>query len=50
MGKVQYLPSLYTRRNQMMAAKRMVGDSTKKSPCFAAHDRLRLSMMLYELS
>ena len=37
--------NLYRSWNQMIAASSTIGDSTKKSPCFCIHERLRLSMM-----
>ena len=49
-GNVQYLPFLKILRYQMIAAKRMMGDSTKKSPCFCTQLLFKLSMMVYALS
>src|SRR6188768_3209271 len=47
-GSVQYFPDSYFRRNQMIAVTKLMGDSTKKSPCFFIQSRFRPSMIVLE--
>ena len=35
-------------RYQIMAAKRIIGDSTKKSPCFSIHVRFKFKRMVFQ--
>src|SRR6266511_1654353 len=36
-GNVQYFPSSYFRKNQITEVTKLIGDSTKKSPCLSIH-------------
>src|SRR5690554_2355301 len=39
-GRVQNPPSWYFRKYHIIAVKKLMGDSTKKSPCLLIHSRL----------
>ena len=45
-GKVQYLPFLWILRYHIILANRMIGDSTKKSPCLEIHVRFKFNIIV----